>query len=379
MNKKRKINVLQLVEGFSLGGAEGKLLELVKCLDPNRFRIVVCGLGLEGPSGTISEEFEKLKDYGIEVIKIPRKYRIDFSLIYKLVKLIRNYRIDIIMTTLFYADVIGPIIGKLGKVKAVFLWETISSPDWLVPRRLLAYRAVVRWCEKVISVSQATADFLIEKRGVPPGKVLVIPYGVNLEKYKDGNGKAVKDELGLTENHKIIGMVGRLEPQKGHIYLINAATQLVKKYPQVKIMIIGEGKLRSDLEKRVAEEQLSTNFLFLGSRNDVPDLLNAMDIFTLPSLFEGLPNVILEAMAANKPIVATSVDGTKEAVVNNETGILVPPKDPESLSNALCYLLENPEKLLEFGNNSRKRVENYFSLDKQVKSFANLYEKFSEV
>ena len=118
MNERRKINVLQLVEGFSLGGAEGKLLELVKCLDPNRFRIVVCGLGLEGPSGTIREEFEKLKDYGIEVIKIPRKYRIDFSLIYKLVNLIRNYRIDIIMTTLFYADVVGSIIGKLGKVKA---------------------------------------------------------------------------------------------------------------------------------------------------------------------------------------------------------------------------------------------------------------------
>lgn len=373
MNTNKKINILQLVEGFGLGGAEMKLLELIKCMDPERFRTVVCSLGL---GETISEEFEKLRNYGVEVVEIPRKHRIDPGLIYRLVKLIKSRRIDVIMTTLFYADIMGPIIGKAGKVKAVFSWETISSPEWLIPRRLISYRAAIRWCDKVISVSRATADFLIEKRGVHPDKIKIIPYGVNLEKYKDGSSNGVRKKLGLSEKDKIIGMVGRLRPQKGHVYLIDAAAEVVKKYPKVKFLLVGDGDLRSDLEKKVKQNRLIENFIFLGSRDDVPDLLKIMDIFTLPSLFEGLPNVILEAMASKKPIVATPVDGTKEAVINGETGILVPPKDPMSLSKALCDLLENPEKASNFGEKSRKRVEELFSLEKQVSSFENLYENY---
>jgi len=372
----RKINVFQLVEGFGLGGAEKKLLELVKRMDRKRFRTVICSLGLEGSSGNISEDFKKLKEHGIEVLEIPRKHRIDIDLLYKLIQIIKSRQIDVIMTTLYYADIMGAVTGTIGGVKAVFFWETISSPEWLVPRRLISYRAAAKLCDKVISVSQRTADFLVEDRKISPDKIKIIPYGVDLEKYNNGNDNKIRRQLNIKAKDKIIGMVGRLVVQKGHIYLIEASERIVKKYPDVKFLIIGEGELRSDLEKRVRDRQLDDNFIFLGSRDDVPDLLKVIDIFTLPSLFEGLPNVVLEAMASGKPIVATAVDGTREAVIHGQTGVLVPPKDPEQLTEALCDLLDNPQKALDYGEKSRKRAEEYFSLEQQVKSFENLYENY---
>ena len=378
MDTKKKIHILQLVEGFNLGGAERKLLELVKCMDHDRFKIVVCSLGLQVTKKTIRDEFEKLKDKGVEVIEIPRKHRIDVSLIHKLITLVKHHKIDIIMTTLFYADIMGVIVGKLTQVKAVFTWEASPTSEWLIPRRLISYRLLIRWCDKIISVSQDTANFLINKRGVNPDKITVIHYGVDLNKYYIGNGFAVREKLGIGEKDEVIGVVSRLHHQKGHAVLIEASSDIIKRYPRTKFLIIGDGDYRSALENMVARKKLNKNYIFLGSRDDIPELLQAIDIFTLPSYSEGLPNVVLEAMASQKPIVATSVGGIKEAVVNRVTGLLVPPKDSDSLGNALCELLGNPAEALEFGKKSRKRAEEIFSLGKQIESFENLFENYYE-
>ena len=376
MKTKRKICILQLLEGFNLGGAERKLLELVRCMDKDRFKTVVCSLGLQVTRKSIRDEFEQLRDKGVEVIEIPRKHRLDVSLIYKLVKLVKRYKIDIIMTNLFYADIMGALVGKLTRVKAVFTWEASPNSEWLIPRRLISYRLLIRWCDKIISVSQDTANFLVNKRGVNPDKITVIPYGVDLDKYYLGNGHTVRRKLGLNDKNKVIGVVSRLHPQKGHAVLIEASSDIIKKYPQTKFLIIGDGSYRSTLESLVKRKKLKEHYIFLGSRDDIPELLQAIDIFTLPSYSEGLPNVVLEAMATQKPVVATSVGGIKEAVVNKETGLLVPPQDPVSLGEALGELLENPEEALEFGKKSRKRAEEYFSLKSQVESFENLFEHY---
>ena len=372
--KNNKINVLQLVEGFSLGGAEKKLKELVKFMDRKKFNTVVCSLGL---GDTIKGEFEKLQDLGIEVMEIPRKVRVDFGLLYKITKLIKEKNIDVVMTTLFYADVIGPLAGKLGKAKAVFSWETISAPWWLYKRRLWPYQFAIRYCKKVVSVSNATARFLIDERGVPEEKVMVIPYGVNLDKYNtNDDGIEKRKSIGLTKGDLVVGMVGRLVPQKAHLYLIQAAEAVVKTFPDVKFVLVGDGELHEELGEKTKELGVDKNFIFLGFRNDVDELLSTFDIFTLPSLYEGLPNVVLEAMASGLPVVATPVDGTKEAVVDNETGILVPVKDVEKLAASLVKLLKDKELAKKMGRRGRKRVEEEFSLEKQIRSFEKLYESY---
>ena len=366
----KKINVLQLVEGLSYGGAEDKLVELINHMDISKFNTILCSLGL---GDDIRDKVEKS---GINLVMMPRKKRLDLGLLVKLVKLMKDEQIDIVMTTLFYADVIGAIAGRLAGVKAVFSWETISAPEWLIKRRLWPYQFAIRYCTKVISVSRATAKFLIEQRGVPEDKVKIIPYGVNHRQYVLGDGKAARESLGLNGKDFVIGMVARLHPQKGHQYLFEAAKPIVEKYPHVKFLLVGEGEIRRELEDSVKKMDLTSNISFLGHRTDVKDLLKAFDVFTLPSLFEGLPNVVLEAMSAGKPVVASSVDGTVEAVVDGETGLLVPPGDPEKLKDAYIKLIEDREQAREMGINGRKRIEDVFSLDRQVEAFQNLYEEY---
>ena len=150
----------------------------------------------------------------------------------------------------------------------------------------------------------------------------------------------------------------------------------MKAAPDVTGLLVGYGKLREKLEAQVKAAKLENNFIFLGIRKDVNELLRAFDIFTLPSLFEGLPNVILEAMATAKPVVASTVDGNPELVQDKVTGLLVPPTDVDALANALIYLLKHKAEAREMGERGEKSVEEMFSLKRQMQNFENLYEEF---
>ncbi len=366
-----KIKVLQLVEGFNFGGAETKLLELVQNMDARRFDTTVISLGL---GNEIKDRFQQLD---CRVLTFQRQHRFDFGLMKRLKKFIQDENIDIVMTTLFYADVLGAMVGHKAGAKGVFSWETISSPKWLKPHRLWGYRYAIRRADKVISVSQATADWLVAKRKVPREKIEIIPYGVNLNEFKSEPLTIKRQDVGIPENHIVVGQVSRLDEQKGHRYLIEAAQRIVRKNENVTFVLVGDGPKRTEIEQEIEEKRLTHHFVLLGFRRDVPGLLRLFDIFTLPSLYEGLPNVVLEAMASGLPVVATPVDGTKEAVVNQETGLFVPVKDPEILANTLVELINNPEKRKSFGKAGRQRVEEKFSLRHQVRKFEELYTRYA--
>lgn len=370
MSHNQTINVLQLIEGLSFGGAETKLLELIARMDRQRFRTVVCSLGM---GDHIKSKFD---DLNVKFVNLQRRRRIDPKIIWEVAKLIRDEKIDVVMTTLFYADVVGALARAISPAKAVFSWETISAPEWLLRHRLLTYRFAMHFCDKVISVSNATADWLVEKRGVPREKVLVIPYGVDLKLYQVGRNPKLKAQLGIAAESPVVGVVARLHPQKGHRYLIEAARAIVASHPDVRFVLVGDGELRGELETQVRESSLSQHFHFLGFRDDVKELLKTFDIFVLPSLYEGLPNVVLEAMATGLPVVATAVDGTTELIVENETGFLVPPKKPQDLANKISILLGDANRRQCFGQKGRERVEQHYSLEKQVMSFQNLYASY---
>lgn len=370
MPETKKINVLQLVEGMNWGGAETKLLELIAHMDRNRFHTTVCSLGI---GDRIRDKFDSL---GIPFVSLERRSRIDPKLILDVASMIRREKIDVVMTTLFYADVVGALASAISPNKAIFSWETISAPEWLLTHRLWAYRFAMKFCSKVISVSHATAKWLVEERGLPADKITVIPYGVNIEVYNNSRNGYLRPELGISAGVPVVGVVARLHPQKGHQYLIEAAKALVTRFKEIKIVLVGDGELREELEKAVAEAGLTETFMFLGFRSDVKDLLSMFDIFVLPSLYEGLPNVVLEAMATSLPVVATSVDGTVELVDDGETGFLVPPRDSLALATKIGTLLENAELRKQFGQAGRKKVEEQYSLALQVRNFQDLYERY---
>ena len=367
-----KTKVLQLVEGFNFGGAETKLLELVKHMDKDRFETTVISLGL---GNEIEELFHELD---CRVMTFQRQKQVDFKLLKRLTNFIRDEKIDIVMTTLFYADVIGALAGRKGGAKGVFSWETISSPKWLVPHRFWGYRYAIRKADKVISVSNATAEWLVEKRKVSPAKVMIIPYGVNLQKFNPDIKSTNRSAIGVEVGDLVIGQVSRLNEQKGHTYLIDAAPAIIKAVPNAKFVLVGDGPLRAELEQQIKANGVEDNFILLGFRQDVPQLLPLFDVFALPSLYEGLPNVVLEAMACGLPVVATPVDGTKEAVVDKQTGFLVPVADIDALANQLVEVISNPAIKADLGGAGRKRVEQSFSLEGQVKKFEDLYENYAK-
>lgn len=366
---KGKINLLFLVNGFAIGGGELKVLELVqefKSRYDDVFHCVACAVGQGGP---LQKDFEKL---GVRTEVVAKKNKYDLSQVTRIAKLMQEEQIDVVQTTLFYADVIGTFAAKLARVPHVVSWEAITEP--YSTKQMLAYKLASRWYSMSVSVSNAIQKQVIEDRGVPPEKTMTIHYGVDLERFKPVKGNALRKELALKKDDIILGTVARLTTQKGHTYLIDAMPKILEAFPKAQFVWAGGGPLQKDLEDQAKKLGVRDHIHILGFRSDIRELVGEFDLFVLPSLWEGFPNVVLEVMACGKPIVATAVDGTPEAVIDGETGFLVPSKQPVPLADAIVKMLSKSSQLDKMGKAGRKRVETHFTLDKQVDAFASLFQ-----
>jgi len=361
----RRLNVLQLSSGLGRGGAEMKLLELVANMDRDRFKNTICSLDIGGRD--LAPGFQEA---GCETIFLPRKKRVDWLLISQLIHIIKTRRIDVLLTTLYYADILGQLAGAFSGVKAAYSWETSSAPEYIVTRRLIPYRFVTQFADKVVAVSNGVASYLSKQRQVPESKIQVIPYGVDLSKYSVQENSRIRREFGFSQKDIVIGLVGRLEPDKGHDFLIESAEQL--KNPNVKYVFVGKGGLESSFKKQIQERGLTEKFTFLGFRKDIHQILTMFDIVTLPSLHEGLPNAILEAMACGKPIVGTAVGGIPEAVLHNKTGLVIEPGCSNALRSALDVMISDESLRHKMGAAARHRMETVYSLEKQIEAFETL-------
>ena len=374
---KRKINILQVVNGLAIGGGELKLLELVKVLHEkrnDRYHVVVCSVGQDGP---LYSEFKKL---GIKIFIVQKKHKFDITQVYKVYKIIKQEKIDLVQTTLFYADIIGTLSAKLADIQSIISWETVSRPSESHENKLrhkFAYKICMNFVSQIISVSDAVKRFLVKECKIRPEKIQTIHYGIDLSQFNRRNGFLSiekRSELGFAKNDIVIGTVARLTNQKGHRYLVEAAPMILEKCPNVQFVFAGNGPLRKDLENQVDRLGLQKYFHFLGFRRDIQNLLYTFNLFVLPSLFEGLPNVILEAMASGRPVVATTVDGVPELLINGKTGILVPPKSSKALANAIIEVLQKEDKGQSMGAKGRIHVEKNFPYEKQFQKFEHVYE-----
>ncbi|MCD4665495.1 MAG: glycosyltransferase [Bacteroidales bacterium] len=274
---------------------------------------------------------------------------------------------------------IGALAAKLANVKIVFSWETASHTNNVFHgsiQRRVGYRLAMKFVNKIIAVSGEVKKSLIEWRRINPAKIKVIHYGVDISKFNTSNKILKKKEIGVNGILPILGVVSRLQLEKGHIHLLQALLEIVKKFPDTKCIFVGSGSYRKELEKKVQMLHLEKNILFLGFRDDIAELLVMMDIFILPSLSEGMPNAVLEAMACSIPVVATSVGGIPEAIINRESGILVPPGDPQALAEQIINLLNISEFRKKIADGARERIKNYFSNDRQFMKFQTLYQSY---
>jgi glycosyltransferase involved in cell wall biosynthesis len=228
----------------------------------------------------------------------------------------------------------------------------------------------------MVAVSEDIARFLCQAVGVKPDKIRTIYNGIETDLFCPNQRmrEQIRQELQVTDEQSVIGAVGNLYPVKGHTYLVRAAATVTEVVPNAVFLIAGRGHLLGRLQAEARELGVENKIRFLGFRDDVPALLQAMDIFVLPSLSEGLPLSAIEAMASGKPVVATRVGGVPEVVVDGETGFLVAPEDAGGLAKKLVCLLKSPCLAQELGSAGCERAKERFSLDRMVKGYEELYD-----
>lgn len=367
----RRIALLFILTSPVRAGAEEVVLSLLSRLDRREFR-----LGLACPRPLFDAMASELQALDVETFQAAADSWLKPNEIEKLASCIRLFRPDIVNPHLFRSTLVAAPLAKwLGVPRVV---ETYHGREaWrrgVIKGSFIVDRVVSHWVDRVIAVSEAAANFLVQTKKISPGKVVVVPNGCDLSIFQPGMYKdEARREFNLDPHAPVIGVVGRLEPQKGHRFLIESFPQVVSRFPNVRLLLVGDGSLRHEIEEQAGSLGIRSNIVFTGFRTDVPRLLDAMDIVVLPSLYEGMPLAAIEAAAMAKPIIATRVDGTAEVVQDTATGCLIPPENPVALRQAILRLLHNSVEATKMGAAGRHHVLQRFDLRVQVEATAKIY------
>lgn len=365
---KQRITVLHLIGSLQVGGAERQLVSLAPLFNPERFRIIVATMQ------TRDTLAGALAGTHVECRSLNFRMRRFISGVWRLCSLLKREKVDILHTHMFHASRYGRIAGLCVRVPLMIATDH-GQELWKKPWDIAFEKFANKYTALRIAVSQDVAEILSTRECVPENKLLVIPNGVDVERFQAGRfgRESVRNQLGLPDGAVVVGTVARLaEPKALHI-LIEAVVQVSKSLPQVRLVIVGDGPLRGDLERCVADRGASDRVLFTGLRSDIPEVLAAFDIFALSSISEGLPVSLLEAMAAGKPVVATRVGGIPEVVSDRREGLLVPSGDPKALAGAIHELACDPELACRLGQQASEKVAAEYSIAATVRTLEEVY------
>jgi glycosyltransferase involved in cell wall biosynthesis len=244
---------------------------------------------------------------------------------------------------------------------ALVLHEHFADPR-MPAYQALADRVLAPLPDRAIAVSESTREFLVRERHVPAHRVRLIWNGAPLEEFRAvpaETARATRQGLGLSEDALVVGSIGRLNEQKGHRYLLEAAARVLSAVPAARVLIVGDGDLEGALREQARTLGIADRVVFAGHRADIPAVLGAVDVFCISSTYEGTPLALFEAMTAGKAIVSTAVDGCREVLEDGLTGLLVPPRDPDALASALLRCLEDPDLRLSLAARAREASARY--------------------
>jgi len=373
----RRLRVAHVAESAGWAGGEVYLWELARALDRKRF-----GLAVIAPeAGPLLARLEAI-GVPVTVVSLGGPL-VSPSPLRDLTRRLRALRPDIVQShgarTNFYARLACWLAGVPHHVSTIHnsLWDYPVG----APRRaayLAADRLTARLSSVIVCVAQSLAADLVERSRVPARRVVVIPNGVDLVRFDPAvaDGARVRREFALGDG-SVVGIIGRMTPQKSHADFLRAFALARRRAPGARALVVGEGPLRSAVEAEARALGLASACGFAGVRDDIPDCLAAMSVVALSSVSEGLPFVVLEALAMARPLVATAVNGVTEVVEHGVNGLLVPPRQPAALADALGALLGDPVRASALGTAGRKTVEARFSLATMIARVSDLYERLA--
>ncbi|HZI94540.1 MAG TPA: glycosyltransferase [Patescibacteria group bacterium] len=367
-----RIRLLAFVTVFDVGGTERQLVALARGLDRSRFDLRVACFKR---SGVFLPELEA---QGIPIINYPIRNLHGLRTMKEQLRFardLRRERTQILHAFNFYPNMFAIPAARLAGVPAIIATLRDMGDLW-TPMQRRTQRWVCRMAHRVVANADAVREQAL-KEGYEPRKLSVIRNGLDLSKFSGATDPARQREaLGLPLHVPVVAVFSRLNHEvKGIHCFLEAAAQVAPAHPDARFLVVGDGPLRADLEALGRRLGLGDRVRFTGFRADIGATMAAVTISVIPSQSEGLSNVLLESMAASLPVVATRVGGTPEVVENHRSGMLVPPRDPAALAQAIGSLLNDPERATALGRAGRRRVERRFQLNRMVDETMNLYEE----
>src|SRR4029450_536321 len=339
----RRLNILQVCdhlgwEGSRMHGVKRLFGWMIPRFDPERFRVSLVSLRKKD----LSEE--TLEQLGVDITYLERG-RFDPLTLPALLHVIDRKRIDVLHLHGYGATTFGRMAAAIRRLPTVLHEHAnLTATPWF---QKIAHRPLEPFTDIALAVSQSTADFVINARRIPARKVKVVYLGVPLEEFSrprsDEEIRAARAERGSSQGAVAIGTVTRLHDSKGNSYLVDAARLVLNERPSARFFIVGEGPLRESLEQQARGLNLGDRFVFAGFAKDVPRVVSAFDVSVFPSLWEGTPLTVFEALAMGKAIVATDADGLVDVLTNERDPLSVPPRGARALADGLIRTIDEPE------------------------------------
>ena len=362
-----RIRIVYVVHTLRLAGLENVVVSLANCMEPSLFECTIVSLASQDPLQN------KVHTERVKVVSFEKKEGNNPRLIYQLCRFLCQERPHIVQTHNWGTLLEGVLAAKLAGVPIVIHAErgTIDRRR----RNLFIQRCLLRTVHQVLSVSEAHRRRLADSTGFPYERIKPIPNGVDVSLFypRSTEKQRIRRNIGLEPTPIYIGTVANLRPVKNQALLLRVGSRICRTHENVRFVFAGDGPLKEQLVALAAELGISAKVRFLGARADIPEVLNALDIFVLPSLSEGMPNAVLEAMASGLPVVATRVGGVPELIEDGNTGVLIPSEDEKQLETVLENLLRYYTKRLALGEKGRQHVLEYFRLDRMVNEYQDLY------
>ena len=362
-------HILHVTFDMSIGGAEQVIYHLIQQTDRDKYKVsLFC---IDSPLGQIGV---KLRTLGYSITNAERKAGFDVSLVKALHLFIKTHNIDVVHCHQYTPYVYG-VLGAIGTdAKVIFTEHGRFFPDLPSRKRKIVNPFLSLITKHITAISAATKKSLHVIENFPRNKIKVIYNGIEGKNYLEGAAGIEKVSIGIPENSQVLGTVARLDPIKNQLMMIKAMPEILKRFPKTVLLIVGDGPERKNLESACESLQVSKDVIFTGFREDIPDLMQIIDIFLLTSFSEGTAMTLLEAMAAGRPCIATRVGGNPEIVVDEVTGYLVENDNPDTLSQKICALLGNKALLEEMGRNGRQRFLANFTVHQMASQYQELYE-----
>jgi len=375
-SERDRVSVWLCITALCVGGAEQTLVDLANALDTDRYDVTVWTIFETGPlKADLKSDVTVRSLTARGVVENGSVAAATTPLAY--VRAVTAFcyfaaveRPDIVHSFLLFDNLLARLAGLCSP--ATVVTGVRAVPDEPPATRAALDRLTIGLSDRIVSNSRAGAQLAVE-RGAAPETVSVVHNGRHIPTYRDASADAVRAELGIDDSELVVGTVGRLLERKGHFELVAAWAQVEQTHPDARLVFVGDGQDRAEIEAHARELGCADSIDFLGTRRDVPQLLAAMDVFAFPSHFEGLPGAVIEAMAAGRPIVATPVDGTAELLDSYHTGLFVSPDAPDELAWALTRLLDTPRLRESLGAAAQRRAGEDFAIDSMVSEFEALY------